>query len=88
MEQCNTEEDKSVIKTEDDTENNKEIKSEDNKEIKTEDNKEIKTENDPYAYLERDFSSEKFKIEIKNMPKFYGMSVRYFRIIFTCRYLV
>ncbi|XP_015837917.1 tRNA (uracil-5-)-methyltransferase homolog A isoform X2 [Tribolium castaneum] len=32
-------------------------------------------ENDPYAYLDRsDFSSEKFKIEIKNLPKIYGIS--------------
>lgn len=30
---------------------------------------------DPYAYLDKDFTSEKFKIEIKNMPKFYGISV-------------
>ncbi|CAH1107146.1 unnamed protein product [Psylliodes chrysocephalus] len=29
---------------------------------------------DPYAYLERDFSSENFKIEVKNLPKFYGMN--------------
>ncbi|XP_063916014.1 tRNA (uracil-5-)-methyltransferase homolog A [Zophobas morio] len=35
----------------------------------------IKEENDPYAYLERqDFSSEKFKIEIKNLPKIYGIN--------------
>ncbi|XP_044252549.1 tRNA (uracil-5-)-methyltransferase homolog A [Tribolium madens] len=32
-------------------------------------------EDDPYAYLDRsDFSSEKFKIEIKNLPKIYGIS--------------
>lgn len=32
--------------------------------------------NNPYAYLDRgDFSSEKFKIEIKNLPKFYGIHV-------------
>lgn len=30
---------------------------------------------DPYAYLERDFSSENFKIEVKNLPKYYGISV-------------
>lgn len=35
-----------------------------------------KSEDDPYAYLERaDFSAEKFKIEIKNLPKIYGMNV-------------
>jgi tRNA (uracil-5-)-methyltransferase len=32
-------------------------------------------EDDPYAYLDRsDFSSEKFKIEIKNLPKIYGIN--------------
>lgn len=38
---------------------------------------ETKTEgNDPYAYLNRDeFTSEKFKIEVKDLPKFYGISV-------------
>ncbi|XP_050294370.1 tRNA (uracil-5-)-methyltransferase homolog A [Anthonomus grandis grandis] len=30
-------------------------------------------EENPYAYLDRDFSSENFKIEIKNLPKFYGI---------------
>ncbi|XP_060521309.1 tRNA (uracil-5-)-methyltransferase homolog A [Cylas formicarius] len=36
---------------------------------------EPKKEADPYAYLSRgEFSSENFKIEIKNLPKFYGMS--------------
>lgn len=30
----------------------------------------------PYAYLERDeFTSEKFKIEIRGLPKFYGIAV-------------
>lgn len=34
------------------------------------------TENDPYAYLNRnEFTSEKFKIEIRNLPKYYGMKV-------------
>uniref|UniRef100_A0A6P7GQ24 tRNA (uracil(54)-C(5))-methyltransferase n=1 Tax=Diabrotica virgifera virgifera TaxID=50390 RepID=A0A6P7GQ24_DIAVI len=32
------------------------------------------TEENPYAYLDRDFSSENFKIEVKNMPKYYGIS--------------
>lgn len=41
-----------------------------------EEKKEEPADNDnPYAYLDRDFSSEKHKVEIKNMPKFYGMSV-------------
>lgn len=34
------------------------------------------TNDDPYAYLERgNFTSEKFKIEIRGLPKFYGMRV-------------
>ncbi|KAK7590922.1 hypothetical protein V9T40_002535 [Parthenolecanium corni] len=33
------------------------------------------TENDPFAYLERSsFTSEKFKIEIRGLPKFYGLN--------------
>lgn len=33
---------------------------------------------DPYAYLKRpEFSSENFKIEIMNLPKFYGGAVRF-----------
>ncbi|XP_043671012.1 tRNA (uracil-5-)-methyltransferase homolog A-like isoform X1 [Vespula pensylvanica] len=33
-----------------------------------------KSENDPYAYLERDnFTSEKFKIEVRGLPKYYGI---------------
>jgi hypothetical protein len=32
----------------------------------------------PYAYLDRaDFTSEKFKIEIRGLPKFYGIGVRF-----------
>ncbi|KAJ8923060.1 hypothetical protein NQ315_001609 [Exocentrus adspersus] len=31
-------------------------------------------EEDPYAYLDRQFSSENFKIEVKNLPKFYGIN--------------
>ncbi|KRT80105.1 methyltransferase, partial [Oryctes borbonicus] len=31
-------------------------------------------EDNPYAYLERDFSSENFKIEVKNLPKYYGIN--------------
>lgn len=34
------------------------------------------TEKDPYAYLDRiDFTSEKFKIEVRNLPKYYGIAV-------------
>ena len=36
-----------------------------------------KEKDDPYAYLQRDFSSENYKIEIKNLPKHYGISVRF-----------
>lgn len=44
---------------------------------KTEDkDKEVKEDN-PYAYLNRDFSSENFKIEVKNLPKFYGFNVNF-----------
>jgi tRNA (uracil-5-)-methyltransferase len=33
---------------------------------------------DPYAYVDRaDFTSEKFKIEIRGLPKFYGIGVRF-----------
>lgn len=36
----------------------------------------LKEENDPFAYLERgSFTSEKFKIEIRGLPKFYGFNV-------------
>jgi len=34
-------------------------------------------ETNPYAYLSRDeFSSERFKIEVKGLPRFYGFGVR------------
>lgn len=33
-------------------------------------------DNEEYAYLERGgFSSEKFKIELRGLPKFYGIAV-------------
>ncbi|KAF5277149.1 hypothetical protein FQR65_LT03855 [Abscondita terminalis] len=36
-----------------------------------------KVESNPYAYLDREeFSSERFKIAIKNLPKYYGVNVR------------
>lgn len=32
--------------------------------------------NNPYAYIDRNgFTSEKFKIEIRGLPKFYGIGV-------------
>jgi hypothetical protein len=38
--------------------------------------KEEVARNNPYAYLDRaDFTSEKFKIEIRGLPKFYGIGV-------------
>jgi hypothetical protein len=41
------------------------------------DKEEIGQDN-PYAYLDRaDFTSEKFKIEIRGLPKFYGIGVRF-----------
>ncbi|XP_044728957.1 tRNA (uracil-5-)-methyltransferase homolog A [Chrysoperla carnea] len=54
---------------------NKETLSE-NKEIKTENNASSETDpNNVYAYLNRsDFTSEKFKLEINGLPKFYGIS--------------
>ena len=61
---------------------------EDNPSIAIEANEETKAEEphinenpseknlDPYAYLQRpEFSSENFKIEIMNLPKFYGAGV-------------
>lgn len=31
---------------------------------------------DPFAYLDRsDFTSEKFKVEVRNLPKYYGIAV-------------
>lgn len=35
---------------------------------------------DPFAYLDRDdFTSEKYKIEIRNLPKHYGIAVSSFK---------
>lgn len=40
--------------------------------------------NNPYAYLDRDeFTSEKFKIEIRGLPKYYGISVSIIKLLFT-----
>jgi hypothetical protein len=37
----------------------------------------------PYAYVDRaDFTSEKFKIEIRGLPKFYGIGVRFPSILY------
>lgn len=33
------------------------------------------SENDAFNYLNRDFTSENFKVEIKHLPKYYGISV-------------
>lgn len=30
-------------------------------------------ERNPYAYLERDFTSENYKIEVRGLPKYYGI---------------
>jgi hypothetical protein len=40
--------------------------------------KEEAAHDNPYAYVDRaDFTSEKFKIEIRGLPKFYGIGVRF-----------
>jgi len=55
--------------------NLEEVSSESPEESKEED--ENAEKNDPYAYLNRDeFSSENFKIEIQNLPKYFGVGVR------------
>lgn len=42
----------------------------------TKDQTESVTKEDPFAYLDRDdFTSEKYKIEIRNLPKHYGIAV-------------
>lgn len=45
--------------------------------LRLESNPTLSVEKDnPYAYLERhDFTSEKYKIEIRGLPKFYGIGV-------------
>lgn len=44
-----------------------------NDSMNTEENPEV---NEEYAYLDRGgFSSEKFKIELRGLPKFYGIAV-------------
>jgi tRNA (uracil-5-)-methyltransferase len=50
----------------------------DNQPVQHTDKEEI-ARNNPYAYLDRaDFTSEKFKIEIRGLPKFYGIGVGFF----------
>ena len=39
---------------------------------------------DPYAYLDRDFTSEKYKVEIRNLPKYYGFGVISFQYLLKC----
>jgi tRNA (uracil-5-)-methyltransferase len=47
----------------------------DNQPVEHSDKEEV-MRNNPYAYLQReDFTSEKFKIEIRGLPKFYGIGV-------------
>lgn len=43
-----------------------------------------------YAYLDRGgFSSEKFKIEVRGLPKFYGIAVRnYIMYLFSVKFAV
>lgn len=50
----------------------------------TENQTESVTKEDPFAYLDRDdFTSEKYKIEIRNLPRHYGIAVNIFnRILF------
>lgn len=37
-------------------------------------NESAETEKNPYAYLDRDdFTSEKYKIEVRGLPKYYGI---------------
>jgi len=49
----------------------------DNQPTETVDVGEVAHDN-PYAYIDRaDFTSEKFKIEIRGLPKFYGIGVRF-----------
>lgn len=57
--------------------NIQDMNGEDNQPVKNTDAEEIGRDN-PYAYLDRaDFTSEKFKIEIRGLPKFYGIGVRF-----------
>lgn len=48
--------------------------------IKVEQTEELTEKEDPFAYLDRnDFTSEKYKIEVRNLPKHYGIAVsKYF----------
>lgn len=33
------------------------------------------SKSDPFAYLDRSYTSEKFKVEIRGLPRFYGFGV-------------
>jgi hypothetical protein len=45
--------------------------------------------NNPYAYVDRaDFTSEKFKIEIRGLPKFYGIGVRFTSLLYIYIYKI
>lgn len=44
---------------------------------------ECRMTNDPFAYVNRtSFTSEKFKIEVRGLPKFYGISVSFIFIYY------
>lgn len=46
--------------------------------VKKEDDGESVRKDNPFAYLDRDdFTSEKYKIEIRNLPKHYGIAVSF-----------
>lgn len=54
------------------------VNDKDNQPVEHTDEEEV-PRNNPYAYLDRaDFTSEKFKIEIRGLPKFYGIGVGLF----------
>lgn len=68
------------VKNDDLMELKSEIKKEETIELDTEikniDQSESMVKQDPFAYLDRDdFTSEKYKVEIRNLPKHYGFAV-------------
>ncbi len=43
------------------------------------------SQENPFAYLERvAFTSEKYKIEVRGLPRFYGLNVRILKFVFYC----
>ena len=53
-------------------------KDESDKDDKTAENSTTEIiEDNPYAYLDRDFSSEKYKIVVRGLSKFCGIGVRF-----------